>query len=396
MEIATTLLIVFAISAVPIAFAGSKHYWIAVVLYLFLAFIAMSAMMNLALGFFLASLAILILLRTRPLRTSRVISIMTLWTFALPVAGMFSGAREFRELREKYPMESLSERLAYEPLRFDSEKSEDVYAQENIPTVPPVWHRDPDDSLRAERRQKVLKDFHSLTFSQFVSNFGFGASRMTEIQRHFINYEPSEAPPMEPFPQRPRQHDPPTAIQNPLLTNNLEDAHKLGALPSQLEVVQQFTSDLAWAYVSSRQQAAGFRAHRMIQVPALHGDAPDDWQISRLDLVSLLKFDSPRVYLSEHLPRMDELRNAETRPVNEFEQRGLEQLHGGEDIVVDQQLNTIRMVGAVRAAKQCLDCHSVRRGDLLGAFSYLLDRKRPLPPPKVEAKPVSMRMPIRH
>ena len=101
--------------------------------------------------------------------------------------------------------------------------------------------------------------------------------------------------------------------------------------------------------------------------------------MSHLDLVSLLKFAEPRVYLSDHLPRMDELRNAKTRALNEFEQQALPQLRNGEDIVVDQQLNTIHMMGAVRAAKQCLDCHSVRRGELLGAFSYLLDRKKPIP-----------------
>ena len=97
-----------------------------------------------------------------------------------------------------------------------------------------------------------------------------------------------------------------------------------------------------------------------------------------------------RVYLSEHLPRMDELRNAETRALDEFEQRALPQLHDGEDTVVEQGLNQIRMLGSVRAAKQCLDCHSVRRGDLLGAFSYLLDRKQPISPPKVDGQPVSM------
>ncbi len=392
MEIVTTLLLVFVISAVPIAFAGSKHYWIAVVLYLFFAFIAMSARMNLALGFFLASVAILIFLRTRQVRTKLVIRIMSLWTLALPVSGMLTGAREYRELQAKYPMESLSERLAYESRHPKSEMS----ADQDIRAASQVWHRDPDESQRAERRYNALKEFHSLTFSQFVSAFGFGVSRMTEIQRHFINYQPPEPPPLDSFPKRPQQQDPPTAIKNPLLAKNIDAVQQRIPLPSQLEVVQQFTWDSAWAYVPSGQQAAGFRAHRLIQVPALHGDSPDDWQISRLDLVSLLKFDSPRVYLSEHLPRMEELRNAETRPVDEFEQRALEQLRGGEDIVVDQQHNSIRMVGAVRAATQCLDCHSVRRGELLGAFSYLLDRKHPLPPPKSEAKPVSMWMPIRH
>jgi hypothetical protein len=37
----------------------------------------------------------------------------------------------------------------------------------------------------------------------------------------------------------------------------------------------------------------------------------------------------------------------------------------------------IRMVGSVRAAKDCLDCHSVDRGHLLGAFTYELVPEQP-------------------
>ena len=29
----------------------------------------------------------------------------------------------------------------------------------------------------------------------------------------------------------------------------------------------------------------------------------------------------------------------------------------------------VRVLGAIRAAKQCIDCHGGGRGDLLGAFS---------------------------
>jgi hypothetical protein len=35
------------------------------------------------------------------------------------------------------------------------------------------------------------------------------------------------------------------------------------------------------------------------------------------------------------------------------------------------------MVGALRAARQCLECHEGRRGDLLGTFSYVLQRVPP-------------------
>jgi hypothetical protein len=47
-------------------------------------------------------------------------------------------------------------------------------------------------------------------------------------------------------------------------------------------------------------------------------------------------------------------------------------LSHGEQLVVDEQPGEVRMLGAVRAAKQCLDCHEVPRGELLGAFSYRL------------------------
>ena len=36
-----------------------------------------------------------------------------------------------------------------------------------------------------------------------------------------------------------------------------------------------------------------------------------------------------------------------------------------------------RMLGSLRAAKQCLDCHTASRGDLLGAFSYALHANLP-------------------
>jgi hypothetical protein len=47
-------------------------------------------------------------------------------------------------------------------------------------------------------------------------------------------------------------------------------------------------------------------------------------------------------------------------------------LQSDEDVVIDESVDHIRMVGSLRAAKSCLACHSVHRGDLLGAFTYEL------------------------
>ena len=103
-----------------------------------------------------------------------------------------------------------------------------------------------------------------------------------------------------------------------------------------------------------------------------------EWQITRLELVSLLKHKTPRVYESKNLPRMDELADTDTRPLDAFEAASLPQLETRKDLVVESRTNRIRMLGSLRAGTTCLKCHRVPRGKLLGAFSYQLDRKRPL------------------
>ena len=94
-----------------------------------------------------------------------------------------------------------------------------------------------------------------------------------------------------------------------------------------------------------------------------------------MSLVSLLKHDEPRVYLSDHQPVMSELRRARTRSLDTFEAEALRRLNAGEDIVTDTKSNRILMLGGVRAAHRCLACHQVHRGELLGAFSYELIRE---------------------
>ena len=100
----------------------------------------------------------------------------------------------------------------------------------------------------------------------------------------------------------------------------------------------------------------------------------EHWAIHRMELVSLLKFKKPAVYVSANLPKMEELDDAVTRPLDLFESDALSQLQKGEDLVPHATTNRIRMLGSLRADKQCLECHDVKRGHLLGAFSYVLLR----------------------
>jgi hypothetical protein len=136
--------------------------------------------------------------------------------------------------------------------------------------------------------------------------------------------------------------------------------------------VFDFANPADFGYVQDVRHVVGFIAHGIEENTLL--SPPERWQLRRLELISLLKFDTPMVYVSESLPRMKDLGDAETRPLDDFEKSGLDALLAGDDLKVSESGNEIRMVGSLRAAKQCLACHGVQRGDLLGAFTYRLGR----------------------
>ena len=145
-------------------------------------------------------------------------------------------------------------------------------------------------------------------------------------------------------------------------------------------------------FVKDRDHVAGFQSHRFATMPQL--DVPRDlplasWKIIRLELVSLLKHDTPVAYVSKNLPQMDELRDASTRPLDPFEQRSLASLRSDEDVMIDETPDRIQMLGSLRASKSCLECHSVRRGDLLGALTYELVPANPTRKKAVQISPPS-------
>lgn len=131
-----------------------------------------------------------------------------------------------------------------------------------------------------------------------------------------------------------------------------------------------FVNPDGFGFIKDRRRVAGFQAHQFSQVP---GPA-ERWAVQTVDLMGLLLHDEPVAYVSARLPRMEELREAPTRSLDGFEAAGLEELRRGEDLVVGGTPTGMRMLGAIRSAKQCVQCHGSERGDLLGAFSYTLQR----------------------
>ena len=147
-----------------------------------------------------------------------------------------------------------------------------------------------------------------------------------------------------------------------------EDPATAAALMQHETNVLHFANTKKFGYVRDREHAAGFLPHEFIDEPA----GFRSWKIQKLELISLLKFDEPAVYISNELPKMKDLKDAKTRPLDSFESQALTALRHGDDLQVQSSPDSIRMLGSIRALKQCIQCHSVERGDLLGAFSYQL------------------------
>jgi hypothetical protein len=117
---------------------------------------------------------------------------------------------------------------------------------------------------------------------------------------------------------------------------------------------------------------SGFGFVRMFVFTNPRGIATAAKEIDRVELVSLLKEEQPAAYVLDEMATPPRARVARRRSLDEFEERGLQAVRRGADLVGSPEAPT-RMFGAVRAQKGCLDCHpGAREGGLLGAFSYFL------------------------
>jgi hypothetical protein len=231
-------------------------------------------------------------------------------------------------------------------------------------------------------RIQSLKRLHEDSVTTFINSPGFGIARRFEPRKEYIDLpdiEPISLPGVAT--NAPRNDagmtrivpSPVDSFARTPAEENLRELHR--------DSVVDFVNKKGFGLIDDKGHVTGFQAHHFHAVPQLK-EGPGQtqrWRIQSLELVSLLKQDEPGVYLSKNLPRMDELREAPTRPLHPFETSALPALKGGEDLQVDTTADRIRLLGSIRAIKQCLTCHEGQRGDLLGAFSYCLVRERTQP-----------------
>jgi hypothetical protein len=272
--------------------------------------------------------------------------------------------RAWERLKASYPMESLAARLAYEDRQ--SSDSGSVYAPERLPIFE-TRMGDEEKRYDVVYRSRCLQRLHAGVVEQFIDSEGFGVARQIRRPSPFRleigdqNHD-QERGPLGPI------HQPPLPYAFPGSTPNRLEPAGSDFVGVHEENAIAFLDPFDFGYVRDRDHVAGFRTHQFRRQP----DAPQRWQVERLELIGLLKYDRPIAYVSNNLPKMDELRDAPTRPLDAFEQKSLAALQQGEDLMVERSPDHMRMIGSLRAAKQCLRCHQVSRGTLLGAFSYKL------------------------
>ena len=280
--------------------------------------------------------------------------------------------------RNEHPMEDISTRLSFEHRNDESESVEE--SDQKLATNVEARLKASEVAIQASpnygNRIVELKRIHSDEFERFVRRAGFGAIRM---QPAGLRIETPELPTINLARAIVEEKDPDWSWI--LYDGRSPAATKLATASdfSELHFASEndFLNPNMFGFVAKAQpeevHAAGFEPHAFHDGLAVEKTAElESLQLKKLELISLLKFDKPKAYVLDHLPRMDQLSEEDiaTRDLTDFELNALDQLRSEENVVIEQNDGVILMMGALRAGTHCLDCHSGSRGKLLGAFSY--------------------------
>lgn len=302
--------------------------------------------------------------------------------------------RDIERLKKQYPFVSLRSRL-----QFANHRSEGAHSLTKVAETDLKFIEQTAPTGKKNYRAESLRLMHEETVRDFAQREGFGVYRISPPSRPYIEQrerqpirlasdsvdacDESEFVMLDPSFNSKSNPEMPTAQQARTFHRNS---------------VRDFGDTRGFGYIASIDKVSGFQSHgfsalppslmsadrnsvdplpssaeAQVQIdPDLSKQETPEWTLNRLELVSLLKFAEPRVYNSDELPRMDALENAPTRPLTKFEHQAYSKLQAGEMLIARAAPTRVEMVGAIRAAKQCMQCHEVKRGTLLGAFTYVL------------------------
>lgn len=311
----------------------------------------------------------------------------TLCCNSIGVVAAIDEVRTNARWRERYPFESMGPRLAYETQARQNAHALSTQPPEAalVPLELAIHEREKawfsTDPLDGQKdRALALRRIHADYVLQFVDAPGLGVGRRIRPSTRWIELE--EVPPVR---LAWRAYEDPLQVDpglGPKLAASTGPNGPAPGTPADAALGEMHRTSFldfiylkGFGYVKDRDHVAGFVSHRFRQLPEVDPGRKSVWSVNSLDLVSLLKHPDPVAYVSENLPRMDELPDASVRALNSFETSALIALRRGEDLEIQRNQDHIRMLGSIRAAKQCIECHQVQRGHLLGAFSYTLHRQ---------------------
>jgi len=257
---------------------------------------------------------------------------------------------QYEQWKKQVPFESMTERVQ-EPSPSGSVEFSlysKTYREEG-------WQDD---------RNFAIEALHTNTLDAFERAAGFGPIRAIALHPKAEHFLPDTTPPI---PQR-REYDPNLVSAGDELDAGrepvLDDLHHRSAA--------NFANRDGWGYVESRNRVAGFQSHRFSELPGPEAG----WQVERIDLVGLLKHEKPVVYVSESLPRMEDIGKLKTRELDFFESAGLDHVKKVDELYMRGDETLLRVIGPLRSLDQCQKCHGGKVGDLLGAFSYVLSNSK--------------------
>jgi hypothetical protein len=300
--------------------------------------------------------------------------IALIFVFGINLAIAWSSkSAEINRFREHFPYQSFEGRLPARPAieQIPPKQVEMSVAQlEEYMTHFGVQYG---ESFQASEKypggwggSRTLYHLHEETIGHFINQPNFGWARLIP--------EPSEAI----VAGSQRKEKPPG--QPGTRSNSKATWNEIGKELTFPEKMDSMHADACIDFINPRlnwlfkdiHHVAGFQSHGLSKVP----EPGDRFKLQTVDLVGLVVHPKPVAYVSDKLPAMDELREAPLRDLNAFESAGLKALQDGNEIFVREMPDrSLRMLGAIRALKQCVDCHGGSRGDLLGAFSYELRRE---------------------
>jgi len=287
--------------------------------------------------------------------------------YAMKISEIQEVRGSFEQMLADYPLESLEARLAFEtngvdPTEMLPGEATKVSLSANVDS-----NLTEQEGRYESSRSWALAALHDNYTAQFEAAVGFGYMRMRRLSPERLEPTPIDF----------------AVLPLPIKAGFFEAGEAEESTALHRAVAYDFLSRDRIGYVRDLQHVAGFQSHSSTALGesidrssccSEDEEAAPRWQLARLELVSLLRHPTPRVYVSDSLPEMDKLDDFEHRALSAFESGTLANLQAEEDVVVELGDQRIRMVGALRASKDCLECHQGKRGKLLGALSYELAR----------------------